>query len=257
MGFNFIQFNRRITALLVKRLSTFFEPIDDYELFFKNIITSQRFRRVVEIGGASRPLFDKCELDSYTGVDIDSSFCWSKIYTHYYNQSCEERLPDHVKGDLVVSKYVLEHVFDNKKTFLNLKRLTAQGGVSVHLLPLGFHPFSLANRLIGNHVARKLIPILRPGTETITGYPAFYHLCNCVQLERSLRELDLKFKVKYFYGAEDYFGFFAPLGISIHIFNRVCSLLRLKIFASNAVLVIWQDIGSAENNSSNGDVVLG
>jgi len=37
---------------------------------------------------------------------------------------------------------------------------------------------------------------------------------------------------------EDYFGFFFPFGIIVHILNRIFHLFRLNIFASNAVLVI-------------------
>jgi len=87
-------------------------------------------------------------------------------------------------------------------------------------------------------MARILIPIIKPGSERITGYPAYYNLCNSFALEKFVKSSNLNVEIKYFFGAEDYFGFFFPFGIIIHILNRIFHLFRLNIFASNAVLVI-------------------
>ena len=38
--------------------------------------------------------------------------------------------------------------------------------------------------------------------------------------------------------SDDYLGFFFPLGIMVHVLNRIFHLFRLNIFASNAVLII-------------------
>jgi len=83
-----------------------------------------------------------------------------------------------------------------------------------------------------------LIPILRPESKDITGYPAYYNLCNSFALEKFAKKSNFNYKIKYFFGAEDYFGFFFPFGIIVHILNRIFHLFRLNIFASNAVLVI-------------------
>jgi hypothetical protein len=236
----FVQTNRGLVRGFKTVSAALFGEIDDCERYFYSRIQCVEARRIIEIGGADRPLFSKVNLDEYIGVDIDKSFNWEGIYSKYYAQSWEDCLPDRVEGDLVVSKYVLEHISDNVKSFKNIGKTLSKEGFSIHLIPLGFHPFSIANRLVGNRLARVFIPILRPGTERETGYPAYYNLCNSFQLERVVKNLGFQYDVKYFYGAEDYFGFFFPFGFGLHLFNRIACIFGMKIFASNAVISIWK-----------------
>jgi len=202
------------------------------------MLDQKPFRNVIGIGGVARPWFRKSELDTYVGIDIEEILGCDKIYTEYYVQSCEAPWRPHLKADLVVSKYLLEHVPNNLKTFNNIKNVIIDGSVSVHILPLGWHPFSIANRVIGNKFAKLLIPIIRPGAERVTGYPAYYNICSSVGLEKMFVNIGVQYKIKYFYGVEDYFGFYAPFGCCVHIFNRIAHFFNLKLFASNAVVAI-------------------
>jgi hypothetical protein len=115
-----------------------------------------------------------------------------------------------------------------------------KNGMMLHLLPLAWHPFSIINRILGNKISKFLIPYLRPGTENVTGYPAYYHLCNSVSLNLLSKNSNFKYKIKYFFGAEDYFSFFLPLSLFVFIFNRFCFILNLNIFASNAVIIAYK-----------------
>lgn len=234
----FISINRGITNKFVNQCSSLFGDIDGAEKEFYDALYSHSWSRVIKIGGANRPLFNKNKLNKYIGIDIDGGFLWEPIYSEYFIQSCEVPLPKKISADLIVSKYVLEHTLDNNKVFKNINCMLGDGGVSIHIFPLGFHPFSIVNRLVGNRAAKMLIPIIRPGSESVTGYPAYYHMCNSVSLERYLFNNGFKYSVKYFFGAEDYFGFFAPFGCLIHIINRIAKILRMNILASNAVLII-------------------
>ena len=128
------------------------------------------------------PLFSKSTVENYIGIDIDETFNSEEVYHQYVIQSCED-MNDNIKADLIVSKYLLEHVSNNAKTFKNIENWLNTNGLSVHVFPLGFHPFSIANRLVGNGLARLLIPIIRPGSESVTGYPAYYHMCNSFALK--------------------------------------------------------------------------
>lgn len=233
----FVSVNRRITNFFILFCSNCLGELPNPEKSFYKVLSENKWRHVIEVGGANRPLFSVVDLERYIGIDIDQDFDWNNVYSEYYPQSCENSLPEHVKGDLVVSKYLLEHVRDNKKAFNNILRMIDGGGISVHLFPLGYHPFSVANRLIGNKLAKRLIPILRPGSETLTGYPAYYHLCNSWQLENLLGRLKVKYHIYYYFGAEDYFAFFAPIGCCVHLLNRFASACKINILASNAVLV--------------------
>jgi hypothetical protein len=233
-----IIYNRFISKKLVSWLSSVFGSIDAAEDSFYLNVRSRKYSCVIEIGGADRPLFSIKELEHYVGIDVDNSFKWQNVYSEYYCQSCENMFVPKVKADLVVSKYVLEHIRDNVLVFANIKLWLAPGGVSVHLLPLGYHPFSLLNKLFGNRIAKVLIPVFRPGTEVLTGYKAYYNQCNSIQLEKELSKLGLRYNIEYFFGAEDYFGFFFPLALIVHFFNRLAAFFGFNILASNAVVVI-------------------
>lgn len=233
-----IQINRNITQVFVDYFNKFFGSISDWEIYFYNQFNSSyQDSTVLEIGGTSRPIFQKEHIGEYIGLDIDENFNYKDKYHKYFVQSCED-WNESISADLIFSKYLLEHVPNNYRTFENIEKWLSPGGISAHVFPLGYHPFSLSNRLVGNRIAKWLIPILRPGTEAITGYPAYYHLCNSFALSKLKRESKFKYEVKYFYGAEDYFGFFFPFAVLLHLFNRVCHLFSLHIFASNAVLII-------------------
>ncbi len=233
-----VQANRSIVSRFVSFCGNQWGRCDESERNFFDAVGTCQQGRVLEIGGANRPLFRKEDTREYIGIDIDHSFDWEPIYSRYFSQSVEQQVPG-LQADLIVSKYLLEHVPNNNLLLANLKAWLAPDGLSVHIFPCGLHPFSIANRLVGNRIAKWLIPVLRPGSEGVTGYPAYYHLCNSWALERTLKSSGMRYEVRYFWGAEDYFGFFAPLGVLVHLFNRACAALGLTIFASNAVLILY------------------
>ena len=233
-----IYYNRELTRLFMDLFNYMFGKINNCEdYFFSHINNEFKSKTILELGGTNRPLFSKSKVNNYIGIDIDKTFNSKDVYHKYFIQSCEV-FNDSIKADLIVSKYLLEHVPNNSKTLKNIEGWLNPNGLSVNLFPLGFHSFSIANKLVGNRMTRFLIPILRPESKGITGYPAYYNLCNSFALEKLAKKSNFNYKIKYFFGAEDYFGFFFPFGIIVHILNRIFHLFRLNIFASNAVLVI-------------------
>lgn len=152
-----------------------FGLMENSEEAFAREIRGLHPKRILEIGGANRPLSTLGTAREQVGIDIDGTVPWQSIYTAYHNQSAELPIPG-LQADLIVSKYVLEHIPDNRRLFANIREWLAPGGRSVHLFPLGWHPYSVVNRVIGNRVARFLIPLVLPGLEGLLGYPAYYHL---------------------------------------------------------------------------------
>ena len=235
----FIYYNRRISTIFLDFLNESVGHIDNCEDFFYRQFKAEELAdyRVLEIGGTQRPLFSKDKMRHYAGLDIDNKFDWKEIYHKYYNQSCTSKVDE--KFDFIFSKYLLEHVDDNTKTFDNVIDSLTINGKSIHLFPLGFHPYSLLTRIVSNSAQKKLIKILRPDAITITGYPAYFNLCNSIALKRYFRKRkDVKYTINYFFGADDYFAFFFPFFLIIVFLNRLFKLFRLNIFASNAVLII-------------------
>ena len=234
-----IAINRRISRKVGTWTNNFFGQIDDCEEIFDKEVKQYQLKNVevLEIGGTQRPYFIKEEVKYYVGLDIDENFNWERYYHRYLNQSCTVEYPG--KFDLIISKYLLEHVDNNSKTFDNIIKALKSAGVAIHIFPLGYHPYTLITRVIGTKLQRALIKIVRPHTAGVTGYPVYYNLCDSTSLKTYFNnKKDVSIKVKYFFGADDYFAFFLPLYILSILFNRVCELFGLNIFASNAVLVI-------------------
>ena len=230
-----IKFNKWLSKPL-KRL----EPnIDNH---FEDLINqaSKSSKTILELGGVSRPVLQKNKSYRYVGIDIDEEFIHDNFYDKFYCQSVEDKLPE--KGDLIFSKYLMEHVKDVKTSYKNQLLALNPSGRMIHLYPLGYHPFSLLNKLIGNKLARKVIPIIRKGSEGVTGYAAFYSLGNAYSLERFLKnQKGICVDFEYHYGAVDYFTFFFPLALIISLFNQLAKIFGAKIFASNVLLVIQKE----------------
>ncbi len=228
----FIKINQWLSKPFVKlefNIDSYFEKVINQKATNVNTI--------IELGGVSRPVLEKNNCYRYIGIDIDSNFNHNYFYDVFYCKSVEENLPEN--ADLIFSKYLMEHIENVEISYLNQIAALNSGGTIVHLYPLGYHPFSLLNKLVGNDLARSIIPIIRKGSETVTGYPAFYKLGNAYKLEKFLSKINgIDFKVRYHYGALDYFSFFFPFAIIILIFNTLSSLLNLKIFASNVLVEI-------------------
>jgi len=229
----------KLNKWLSKPLKKLEPNIDNH---FKDLINqaSMNSKTILELGGVSRPVLQKNDSYRYVGIDIDDEFVHDKYYDGFYCQSVEDQLPE--KGDLIFSKYLMEHVKDVKTSYKNNLLALNHGGRMIHLYPLGYHPFSLLNKLVGNKIARKVIPLIRKGSEGVTGYPAFYDLGNAYTLERFFKnQKGIKVEFKYHYGAVDYFSFFFPLALLISLFNQIAKTLRAKLFASNVLIVIIKE----------------
>lgn len=226
-----IKINKRISRPLVQ--SEF--NIDSY--FNDRIVNlSKSSKKIIEVGGVSRPILRLSDNYKYFGIDIDNNFNSEEFYDEFFCQSIELELP--VNGDLIFSKYLMEHVENVKISYLNQEKSLLKGGKSIHLYPLGYHPFSILNKIFSNNFTKKLIGYIRPESAGITGYPAFYSLGNYYNLEKFLKSKRIKAKFKYHYGAVDYFSFFFPFALIIFMFNMFCKTFNLKIFASNVVVEI-------------------
>jgi len=229
----------RLNKWLSKPLKKLEPNIDNHFEYLINQ-ASMNSKTILELGGVSRPVLEKNKSYRYVGVDIDDEFIHDNFYDKFYCQSVEDELPE--KGDLIFSKYLMEHVKDVRTSYENQLSALNPSGRIIHLYPLGYHPFSLLNKLIGNKFARKVIPLIRKGSEGVTGYPAFYSLGNAYTLERFFKnQNDIKVEFKYHYGAVDYFTFFFPLALIISLFNNIAKTLGAKIFASNVLLIIQKE----------------
>jgi hypothetical protein len=138
---------------------------------------------------------------------------------------------------LIISITLLEHVPNNESSINSIYLSLHPGGTTHHYVPSKWHPYSIALRIVGPVLQKRLIPILRPGTEHLTGYPAYFDHCSVPSMRKVLAKRGFTdINVKAFYRANDYFAFFTPLFLMVTALENVCEKFKLDIFASGFII---------------------
>jgi len=236
----FIRFNKKICQWLESRG---WVPIDPYVgIKFPDQVASQLLAvkgicRVLECGGVDRPILTGQGRPAiYDGLDVDERVLTCPVYDSAHCQSVVDKIEG--KYDVIFSKYLLEHVDDVPGAFKSMAGSLAPGGVMLHLVPGGMHPYSIVTRLIGNRLQRLLIRLIRPNRAATTGYPVFFDKCTYGGLLNSVRKAGLDAEVTYVaYGASKYFDFFVPAFIMVKCFNSIARLTSFRLVASGLVIV--------------------
>ena len=237
---SFVRLNRKYSAWVAKKFpSVFSNPKPSYrETLLDRVnrdIRNKKPGTVLEAGGVDRPLLNLSPDYDFVGLDIDERPDCSRLYDRFIVSSIEKPLPE--KVDLIISFTLLEHVPNNSASIRTIYEGLNAGGSTHHYVPCGLHLYSLALRAIGPRLQRRLIPLLRPGTEGVTGYPAFFDLCTPRAMTHAFRAAGFtEIDVKPFYRANDYFAFFTPAFIVVTLFENVCRLLSLSTLASGIVI---------------------
>ena len=234
----FVRANRRVAARLEVSHPKIFNDDSYVDVLLARIneaIDATRPRTVIEAGGVDRPMLGRGRGYEFVGIDIDDRPECANVYDRFIVQSVEKSLP--LKADMIVSITLLEHVPDNHATMRSFFEALNAGGTTHHYIPSKWHPYSIALRLVGARLQKILIRHLRPEAEAVTGYPAFFNHCDPGSMERLMRGSGFQnVSVRSFYNAADYFAFFLPAYFIVVAFEKVCKLLRLRIFASGFVI---------------------
>ena len=182
-------------------------------------------------------MLSKSEKYTYVGLDIEERENCYEIYDKFHVASIEEPIGD-AKFDFIVSKFLLEHVEHNDKTYSSMYQELNNEGEMLHVFPCRNHPRSLLTTLVGHRIQNKLIPIIRPWVKDgVTGYKTYYSLCSKKEVEKYLDKLGFsQVKVDCYWAGSDYFSFFFPAFLGMCMFNRFCELFNLTFFASGIVL---------------------
>lgn len=191
--------------------------------------------KILEVGGIDRPILPKSKDYLYIGMDIEEKPECHKLYDEFIVNSIEE--PIDAKCDLIISCTLLEHVKNNEASFKSMYRTLNEKGVMIHYLPSKYHPYSICLRLVGPRLQKILIRYLRPEAIGVSGYPAYF--CNCSPAEIEKLAFRIGFKkvnVRVYYNAAEYFSFFAPMFVLVSLFERICALFNIRIFASGMIL---------------------
>ncbi|MHC4556531.1 MAG: class I SAM-dependent methyltransferase [Planctomycetota bacterium] len=201
-----------------------------------SFISQKEFSHVLEVGGIERPLLKRSERIEYDGLDIEYKDMYKEFYDHFLVQSIEE--PILRTYDLIVSIAVLEHISDNTLSITQMYKALRTGGCIVHYTPSKYHPYSLILRLVGPRIQKRLIRVLRPWAEHMTGYPAFFNKCSPREMKKISRASGFKqIKVIPFFRANDYFRFSAPAYILVTLWENICLKLKWEQLCSGFIII--------------------
>jgi SAM-dependent methyltransferase len=234
----FIALNRKYSHHLEKQFPSFFNKPSFKTILLERINTSidkGDINKVLEVGGIDRPLLHKGHGYIYDGLDIEARENCYEVYDNFFVQSIESPLKE--KYDLIISITLLEHVPDNKASFKSIFLSLNPGSETLHYVPSNWHPYSIALRAVGPTIQKLLIPILRPGSEDVTGYPAHFDQCSVSAIKKVLINQGFTdINILPLYRANDYFAFFTPLFIAITAFENLCKKLQLELFSSGFII---------------------
>src|SRR5205807_7291867 len=87
--------------------------------------------------------------------------------------------------DLVLSRYVLEHVKSMSAAMENVRRYLKPGGTMVSIIPGAWAAFAVLNRVLPRRVSRGLMHMLH-GRPADTVFPAYYDRCSFSALQDTM-----------------------------------------------------------------------
>ena len=233
----FIGWNKQLSYAFAERWPRLFATRSYNELLRTRIADSLRDapEAVLEVGGVDRPILTKHGDFEYVGVDIEDKPSCYDVYDRFLVQSVED--PIHGRYGLIISTTLMEHVPDNRAAVRSMFEALTPGGATHHYVPSKWHPYSIALRAVGPVWQARLIPLLRPGSEEETGYPAFFDHCTGRSMRKLFEEVGFeRIEVEYFYWATDYFSFLAPLYFLVNLYEQLCDRLGLGLLGSGFVI---------------------
>jgi SAM-dependent methyltransferase len=163
--------------------------VDNYTEVVRQVIVATGATSVLEIGGGRRPLFTREAIAAlgveYTVNDISQSEL--DLAPDYVSQArfdvgtadAAAIAPFRSRYDLVFSKWVFEHIRDNRQSYANVAALLRPGGYCLNFHPLLFTVPFLLNRAMPDAASRRLLQFMFPGRSDhgTPKFPAYYDRC--------------------------------------------------------------------------------
>jgi len=216
----FIDWNKALCDRIEHRLPTDFTRslLYRHELAVAEAMRSRRRCVVLDIGGGHSTPFARHRRDRddtmIVGLDIlPAQLAANRSIDHGVAADVCRPLPfKDASADVVATRSVLEHLADSESLFTEIHRVLRPGGICLHVLPTGYAPFSIINRLLPNTWARRLLHSLFPEWTDECGFRAYYRHCHFpdIALQQGRAGLTIS-RIEFRYYQSIYFKFFVPL----------------------------------------------
>jgi SAM-dependent methyltransferase len=182
--------------------------IEHHGSVLRELIETNASARICDVGGGAKP---RLPIDyvlehglEYTMLDVSPEHLARvpKGYRTVVADICSRELPIAEQFDLVVSRFVAEHVRDAEMFHRNVHRLLTPGGIAFHFFPTLFAIPFVFNRLLPEGLSATLTRLFtlkefRGGREK---FPAHYHWCRGPGRGRIVRLEHLGYRVLRYHG---------------------------------------------------------
>ncbi len=202
---------------------------DDYDVAarVRELVANHELSSVADLGAGANPVFAsdyvrETGLD-YTLIDISDAEL-SKAGGPHQRVVADVTSPNlrpESKYDLVVSRWLLEHLDDPRQFHRNVFAMLNPGGFAFHFFPTLYSPPFVANRILPEAISK---PLLGSNLEGREKFPAHYRWCRGPTARQIKRLTSIGFSVEEYVG---FFGhdYFAPVRLLHRAEHRAARLL--------------------------------
>lgn len=215
------------------------------------LVEEHAIRSVCDFGGGANPVMALGDVERlglrYLVVDTSSDEL-GKTPPGYRTLRADVTAPCHdlagSQFDLVVSRFVAEHVEDPAAFHSAVWHALRPGGFAAHFFPTLPSPPYVANRLLMGHASRRLVDVLQPGSRDqdhhLGKFRAYYRWCEGPTRRQYRRYASLGFEVVDFVVlvGHRYYERFPALQRAADAVSRRLIRLRHPALATYACVVL-------------------
>ena len=140
--------------------------------------------------------------------------------------------------DMVTSRSVIEHLYDNEAFFRSCHRVLRPGGYFIHTFPCRFAPFAIINKLLPDKLARRLLYYFQPQWQDECGFKVYYDHCTYGEMSKLLDSAGydlLHYELRYYQAI--YYTFFVPFFLVMLAYDLLAWKMGLKNLSCQMLFV--------------------
>ncbi len=140
--------------------------------------------------------------------------------------------------DVLTSRMVLEHLADTQLFADKVATALSPGGRTVHLFAGRYSLFAIANRLLPERVAQRVLFTLRPSSADCGGFKTYYDKTHPSAIQQVFEHSGLRTRdVLVSYEISQYFWFCFPLFMLVRIVETLITALDARVLASFVIVI--------------------
>ncbi len=213
----------------------------------RELITQHSLHSICDVGGGANPILSLEEIEAmglrYVVADVSQSEL-AKAGPGYETRTLhDETLDLGDVFDLVITKFVAEHVADPARFHAAVRDALRPGGLAAHFFPTLPSPPFVLNRVLG-HRARVAIDLLQPGQRHEDGplpkFRPYYRWCEGPTRRQYRRFASVGFDVEQYVVlvGHTYYARFPALQRASDALSRAVVRFRVPALSTYALLVV-------------------